>query len=252
MPPRAIGSMIRKWATVRPQECATDRGQGAAGAQVADRPAAGWRRPGSRPPAAALRLRVAATVGGADGVEPRLPCRGVEIDQLLERRQGLGPPPISHRMASRNLAPPNSRASQARAERSSRLTVASEMLQRLRRFLQREPAEVALLQDPGSAFVDRFQSLERLVQLRDRIRPVIGEPRHFLERHRGSAQAALAAFRARAWSTSRCRMTREARPRKCPRSRRVTRGASTRLEVGFVDQRGGVQGAVEGFACRPG
>ena len=68
-----------------------------------------------------LQLRI----GDTDSTQPSMPRRVVETDQLVERDQGLGPPPITGRQ-HHGTSRCNSSASHARADRSSRLTVASE------------------------------------------------------------------------------------------------------------------------------
>ena len=166
----------------------------------------------------ALQLRI----GDTDGAQPSYAAPRRRDRPSRRTRPGPRPIPDHWMAASWNLAlqferEPRTRRAQLPLDRRQRDA------ERLRRFLQREPAEIALFQNPGSALVDRLQSLERLVQLRDGVHLVVGEPGRVLEREAGlSPRPRLAALRARAWSTSRCRMTRDARPRKCPRSRRVT------------------------------
>src|SRR5206468_10842259 len=58
--------------------------------------------------------------------DPGAPLDPVQLDELVERGLNLLPPSRLHRTTQRRGSPRSSSASQARAERSSRLAVASE------------------------------------------------------------------------------------------------------------------------------
>lgn len=77
--------------------------------------------------------------------------------------------------------------------RHSRFTsfISSTVLQRTRGLLQRESTEIALLQDPGSPFVDELEPLERVVQLGDSRGRVIRDPPGLVERNRPGVEPPL-------------------------------------------------------------
>ena len=164
---------------------------------------------------------------------------GVEIDRLgpAEELRRHGTPAIS-------------RWSQASACFHSRLTVACETLEDLGRLLDRESREEAQLDEARLALVERRELQERPVEVEE---VEVALRRRDLARLRRARRApgprrAARSRRARAWSTSTCRIARAATPKKWARSFQSTRRAADELQVGLVDEGGRLERVARALA----